>query len=135
MGCRDSEYTYTSFYIYKNDSSRDITFKSFNCVSDYLEDPEYSFVILVGNAHTLRFDTEGGLPYPFMWRSPTSSDYVIVSNGEKQFENTRYSPTGEDKLFRRETYEITKDSKKHRDRTYQYVFTDKDFENATPIEP
>lgn len=133
-GCSDSDDSYTSNYIYKNDSSQDITIKSYNYVNgDFLEDTNYSFVIPVGKTHTLHFDTEGGFPYPFMWRSPTGADYIVVSNGEKQFTNTRHSPDGEDKLFMQETYEITSNGKKKRELTCQYVFTDKDFENATPI--
>ena len=77
IGCSDSDYSYTSNYIYKNDSSRDITMKSYNYANgDLLEDANYTFVIPAGKAHTLRFDTEGGFPYPFMWTSPTGADYI-----------------------------------------------------------
>ena len=38
IGCSDSDYSYTSNYIYKNDSSRDITMKSYNYANgDLLE--------------------------------------------------------------------------------------------------
>ena len=47
IGCSDSDYSYTSNYIYKNDSSRDITMKSYNYANgDLLEDANYTFVIL-----------------------------------------------------------------------------------------
>ena len=56
IGCSDSDYSYTSNYIYKNDSSRDITMKSYNYANgDLLEDANYTFVIPAGKAHTLRF--------------------------------------------------------------------------------
>ena len=122
IGCSDSDYSYTSNYIYKNDSSRDITMKSYNYANgDLLEDANYTFVIPAGKAHTLRFDTEGGFPYPFMWTSPTGADYIVISNGEKQFTNTRHSSTGEDKLFRSETYEILKNNDKKRNHIHDLL--------------
>lgn len=136
VGCNDSDYSYTSYYNYRNDSSSEIHLTSFNFIKGELEeDPDYTFVIPVGQTYTLRFATEGGYPYPFMWRSPTGADYVNVDNGYKRFVNTRYSTSGEDKLFREDSYEIIKSNKKGRNRTCQYVFTDKDFENAQPLEP
>lgn len=135
-GCNDSDYSYTSYYNYRNDSSSEIHLESYSYYDGELhEEPDYSFVIPVGQTYTLRFATEGGYPYPFMWRSPTEEDRVVVSNNEKQFFNTRHANFGEIKLFREDSYEIIKSNKKGRNRTYQYVFTDKDFENAQPLEP
>lgn len=134
IGCNESDYSYTSYYEYRNDSSSEIHLTSYNYIKGELaEDPDYSFVIPVGESHTLRFATEGGYPYPFMWRSPTGADYITVINGVKIFVNTRYSTTGEDMLFREDSYEIIKSSKKGRNRTYQYVLTDRDFQSAQPL--
>lgn len=136
IGCNDSDYSYTSYYEYRNNSSSVIYFNSYSyATGELIEEPDYSFVIPVGDSFTLRFDTEGGYPYPFMWASPTDKDRVVVSNDEKQFFNTRHANFGDIKLFREDSYEIVKSSKKGRNRTYQYVFTDKDFENAQPVEP
>lgn len=133
-GC-DSEDVYHSYYRYKNECSTDIRLTSYNYLSgELLEDPDYTFVIPCGETHTLRFDTEGNYPYPFMWTSPMGADRVCVTNGTRQFINTRHSFTGEDKLFREESYEVLKTSQKERTRTYQYVFTDKDFDDAEPVE-
>lgn len=134
IGCNESDYSYTSYYEYRNDSSSEIHLESYSYYDGELhEEPDYSFVIPVGESHTLRFATEGGYPYPFMWSSPTEEDRVVVSNDEKQFFNTRHANFGEIKLFREDSYEIIKSSKKGRNRTYQYVFTDKDFQSAQPL--
>lgn len=135
-GCKDSDDTYTSYYNYRNDSSSEIHLESYSYYDGELhEEPNYTFTIPIGESYTLRFNIEGGYPYPFMWSSPTEEDRVVVTNDEKQFFNTRHANFGENKLFREDSYEIVKSNKKGRDRTYQYVFTDKDFENAQPIEP
>lgn len=134
----DSDDVYHSFYHYRNECSTDIRLTSYRYRNgELLEDPDYTFVIPCGETHTLRFDTEGNgsYPYPFMWTSPTGADYVRVTNGIKQFINTRHSFTGEDKLFREESYEILKTAPKDRTRTYQYVFTDKDFDGAELVDP
>lgn len=134
-GC-DPDYVYTSYYCYKNECSTDIRLASYNYLSGELrKDPDCTFVIPCGGTHTLRFDTEGNYPYPFMWTSPTGADCVCVTNGMQRFINTRHSFTGEDKLFREESYEILKTSRKERARTYRYVFTDEDFDDAQPVEP
>lgn len=132
-----SEYVHVAYYVYVNKSSLDITVDSYYIADgEFHQKPESTFIIPVGNSHTLRFDSDAGLPIPFSWIfNPLPSDYVIVSNGEKQFVNTRSVTSGNDKLYRVDSYEIIEESKKNRNRVCQYVFTDKDFENAVPIEP
>lgn len=131
IGCM-KEYVYISSFVYNNESSWDITVES-HSPDNRLDS---IFVIPRGGSHTIELDSEGGFPYPFMWRSSNrgSLDYAVFSNQNKQFIHRVYplEPTTNN-LYQFETYKLVH-SEQYK-RTYQYTFTDADFTDAASIIP
>ncbi len=126
-----TEYVYLSTYVYKNQTSYSITVKAHSC---FLE-KDSVFIIPPSESHMLEFMVDGSHYSPPFWGDYISiSDYIVVSNGEKQFIHKFYPPDPEtNNLYQEETYKLVKERKRHR--TYEYIFTDDDFVNAEPIEP
>lgn len=109
-------------YIYKNESSYEITAKAYTL--GYLKSGpvfQIGFTIVPGAEHSMFIGGDiAEIPDPFNLH--TYNNYVTISNGEKQI--TQWESNGV--LLNKKSYELV--SQKGYNAIYKYVFTDKDFE-------
>ena len=123
----DYDYVYTANYIYRNNTSWNLTVNSY---FDFFPQRDSVFFIPQGDNFMLTFAFEANsVPEPFCWRGhPGYMDSTIVSNGVKQI---IYRYRNKDKLYVKEDYTLIEEAKRRG--TYQYTFTDEDFLDAEPI--
>lgn len=116
-------------YIYKNSTSDEITVTSYSVLSEDEEGIEETFKIPALGQYTHSVDTEAFRDPLYLYENPSGRDSVIISNTKVQFIQRRWL---KDKLYFRENYKFVS-SKKH-EGTYEYIFTEDDFVNGTPLE-
>lgn len=125
VGCFDYGYYQTStYYTYGNSTSDVISIKIggegyLRLIATINPGEEATIILTQMMSHAMPFST------------PYLCDYVIVSNGKKEFK--QYSEHyNKNSLFDINMYENMGGSKRS-PFYYKYVFTDNDFKNAEPI--
>lgn len=132
-GCYVEPISHTT-YIYKNQTSKDITIKSYSPIyyDGGIDHGEYStFVIEVNGSYKIYWPTDySRFPRePFTWLPNPSADHdtTIVSNSISEIiERRRDNST----LYNTDNYRVVSSKPKKRSWTYEYIFTDEYFENA-----